>query len=109
MDQNSSKVRTSQNIPTKCLKVTSDICSPFLAAICNQEFFLIEKFKQKLKLHKKEDSTEVKNNRPVSVLPTVSHIFERLMQEQRSEYANHFFPPFLCDSRKGFSTQTALV
>ena len=60
-------------------------------------------------MRKKEDSTKVKNNRPVSVLPIVSHIFERLMQEQRSEYANHFFPPFLCDSRKGFSTQTALV
>ena len=37
---NSSKARTFKNIPTKCLKVTSDICSPFLATICNQQLVL---------------------------------------------------------------------
>ena len=36
---NSSKVRTFKSIPTKCLKVTSDICRPFLAAIWNQELY----------------------------------------------------------------------
>ena len=30
---NSSKVGNFKNIPTKCIKMTSDICSPFFAAI----------------------------------------------------------------------------
>ena len=95
--------------------MTSDICSPFLATIWNQELILNEKVLQKLKLanltavYKKEESTKVKNSRPVSVLPTVSKIFELLMQKQISKYINHFLPPFLCGWRKGFSTQTTLV
>ena len=51
----------------------------------------------------------MKNYRPVSALPTVSKIFEQLMQKQISEYINQFLSPFLCGYRKGFSTQTALV
>ena len=64
---NSLKVGTFENIPTKCLKVTSDICSPFLAVIWNQELILNKKLPQKLKLadltpvYKKEDSIKVKN------------------------------------------------
>ena len=57
-------------------------------------------------MYKKEKSTKVKNYRPVSVLPTVSKIFERLIQKQTSEYINQFLSPFY---RKLFSTQTALV
>ena len=41
---NSSKVGAFKNISTKCLKVTSDMCSPFLAAIWNQELTLNKKF-----------------------------------------------------------------
>ena len=51
----------------------------------------------------------MKNYRPVSALPTVSQIFEQLMQKQISEYINQFLSPFLCGYRKGFSTQTGLV
>ena len=60
-------------------------------------------------VYKKEDSTKVKNYRPVSVLHTVLTIFEQSMQKQISEYINQFLSPFLCIYRKGFSTQTALV
>ena len=35
-DLNSSKEETFKDIPTKLLKVTSDICSSFLEAIWNQ-------------------------------------------------------------------------
>ena len=43
------------------------------------------------------------------VLPTVSKIFERLMQKQISEYFNQFLSAFLCGCRKRFIIQTALV
>ena len=85
---NSSKVGTFKNIPIKCLKMTSDIYIPFLAAIWNKELILNKKFPQKLKIAditpvcEKDDSTKMKNYRPVSVLPALSKIFERLMQKQ---------------------------
>ena len=41
---NSYEAETFKNIPTKCLKVTSCICSVFLAAIWNQELILNKKF-----------------------------------------------------------------
>ena len=50
-----------------------------------------------------------KNYRPVSVLPTVTKIFERLMWKQLNEHINQFLSPFLCGYRTGFSTQTALL
>ena len=39
---------------------------------------------------KKKDKTFVENYRPVSVLPTVSKIFERIMQKQISDYVGKF-------------------
>ena len=45
----------------------------------------------------------------LSVLPTVTKIFERLMQSQLNEHINQFLSPFLCGYRTGFSTQTALL
>ena len=58
------KAATLKNVPTKCLKVTFDICSLFLAAIRNQELILNKKLPEKLKLadktpvYNKEDSTK---------------------------------------------------
>ena len=57
---------------------------------------------------KKDDSTFVKNYRPVSLLPIISKIFERIMLNQVTDYMNGYLSPHLCGYRKGFSTQTAL-
>ena len=60
-------------------------------------------------VYKKENPLLTKNYRPVSVLPTVTKIFERIMQNQLNEHINQFLSPFLCGYRTGFSTQTALL
>ena len=57
----------------------------------------------------KDDPTKAKNYRPVSVLPVVSKVFERIMYKQISEYINHVLSPYLCGYRQGFNTQQALV
>ena len=106
---------TFKNIPTCRLKDVSDICSPILANIWNEKLLLNKNFSENLKLadassvFKKEDKTFVENYRPVSVLPTVSKIFERIMQTQISDYIGKFLSPSLCGYRKGFSTQYALL
>ena len=58
---------------------------------------------------KKEDKNLARNYRPVSVSPTLSNVFEKIMQKQVINHANSFLPPYLCGYRKGFSTQYALL
>ena len=56
---------------------------------------------------KKEDQTKAKNYRRVFYQD--SQIFERLMHKQISFYTDQFLSPYMCDDRKGFSTQHALL
>ena len=59
-------------------------------------------------MFKKDDSTSVKNYRPVNELPVVSKVFERIMLNQINSYMDSFLSIHLCGYRKGFSIQTAL-
>ena len=52
---------------------------------------------------------KAKNYRPLSVLPGVSKLLERLMHKQITFYNDQFLPPYMCGYRKGFSTQHALL
>ena len=103
------------NIPTKIIKDNYDICSSFLANIWNKEMIHDSVFQDKLKLadvtpvYKKKDKTSVENYRPISVLPTFSKIFEKLIQKQITAYIENILSPYICGYRKGFSTQNALV
>ena len=58
---------------------------------------------------KKGDPTSVKNYRPVTVLPNVSEVFDRIMLKQILEQMNKYLSQNLCGYRKGFSMQTALT
>ena len=57
----------------------------------------------------KNDTLSVGNYRPVSVLPSVSKILERIMKKQLLSYINQFLSHSLCGYRKGYNTQTALL
>ena len=45
----------------------------------------------------------------MSILPSISKIFERNMYDQISSYINKYFSPYLCSFRKGYSTQHCLT
>ena len=72
-------------------------------------------FPDKLKLadvtpiFKNDDATNAKNYRPVSVLPGVSKIFERIMQKQIENYIENSLSPNLCGYRNGYNAQHALT
>ena len=112
---NPKKSGTFKNIPTKHLIQTSDICSKTLLKIWNNEIIGDKQFPDKLKLaditpvFKKEDTTQAKNYRPVSVLPTVSKIFERLMHNKMTTYIDKHLSTYLCGYRKGYNAQYALI
>ena len=58
---------------------------------------------------KKGDATCAENYRPVSVLPVVSKIYEKIMQRQIISYIDNYLSPFLCGFKKGYSPQNALL
>ena len=66
------------------------------------------KFADITPVHKKDETTNKENYRPVSVLPLISNIFERIIYDQLSEYLQKYLNSILCGFRKANSTQHAL-
>ena len=58
---------------------------------------------------KKEDPNNKANYRPISLLPIISKIFERVLFEQIEKFSEKILSPKLCGFRKGHSTQHALL
>ena len=111
---NPKKANTFNNIPPKILKENSDLCNNTILRIINDvihtaQFPDVLKLADSTPVFKKEDSNNVKNYRPVSVLPVMSNVFERIMEKQIAAYMEEFMSPYLCGFRKDFSTQHALI
>ena len=114
MSLDSSKV-TAGNINSKMLKLSSNICSPSLT-LCINSMINNAKFPDALKravvspIFKKGDPNIVKNYRPISLLPTASKLFEKILAAQLSAFfESHRFSKLLCGFRKGYSSQQALL
>ena len=112
---NTKKVGTFGNIPTKVLKKSSNVCNSTLKDTWNYEILGKQNFSKNLKLsditpvYKKKDPTLVENYRPVSVLPSVSKVFEKIIQKQFSSFIDEVLSPFLCSYRQCFKIQYALL
>ena len=106
---------TFENIPNQVLKTFSGICDNVLQKIWNSTIFGEQDFPQNMKwanitpVYKKKNPTLAENYRPVSVLPTFSKVFERIIQKQLSIHVERFHSPYLCGYTKGFSTYLALI
>lgn len=114
---NSLKTRKSpgyDNIPPKILKDTvgilkSPLCNLFNTALEEGIFPHDLKYANVSPLFKKDDRTNKENYRPISILPCISKIFERIMFQQISFYITSIVSPYLCGFRKGYNTQHALL
>lgn len=51
-------------------------------------------------VHKKEDPIDKTNHRPISILPLLSKIFEKVMYIQIYDYIENFLNQLLCGFRK---------
>ena len=58
--------------------------------------------------YKKDDKINKENYRPISILPSVSKIFERIMHNQTYTQTSKYLSPYLCGFRPGYSTQYCL-
>ena len=90
-------------VPIKILK-ESTFCFPELTN-CINESLTNNKFPDTLKL---SNITPVPNDkanyRPVSILPLVSKVFEKIMYDQLYEYIEYFLNQLQCGFRKAHST-----
>ena len=106
--------KTTTGIGIRMLKDHADIVAPFLMGIFN-ECIKDGKFPDELKLadispiFKAIDSTAKKNYRPISILNSVSKLFEKLIQNQLSPFFDENLSQHLCGYRKGYTTQYALL
>ena len=62
-----------------------------------------------LSILKKGDAFDKKNYKPISVLLSLSMIFERLIENRVKPYTNPFLSPLFCGCREGHSTQHAML
>ena len=53
--------------------------------------------------------TDKSNYRPISILPVVSKLYERVMQKQIADFIDKHLYVNMCGYRKGYSTQYALL
>ena len=109
------KAGTFSNISANHLKQVEEVIVEPLMQIWNKEIIEHMKFSSELKcadispIFKKVDRVLKENYRPVSILPVVSKIFERIMQKQIKIYVEKHLSPFLCGYRKEYNTQNALI
>ena len=110
----SSKASPLNKIPIKIFKQFANIYDDILTNLYNNA--VIECiFPENLKcgdltpIYKKDDPTNMKNYRPISILPVVSKLFEKLMSYQLNNYMEKYFSKYLCGFRKGHSPQHCLT
>ena len=104
----------SGTVPISIVKLLSKpfcnyICDSINSCIINSVFPEELKWADILPVFKKGDRTDCANYRPISILPTFSKVFERIIFNQINRFFQDKFSNFLCGFRKGFSTQTALI
>ena len=111
---NESKATPVESIPAKILKDNSDILCPkividFNTSIKTGIFPQNQKLADVTPIFKKDVKLSKENYRPVSVLPAISKISEKLMLYQISDYMKDKLSIYLCGFRKGMSAQNCLL
>ena len=100
--------------PSKVVRMVADIISLPIAQ-CINSAIKFSKFPQSLKLadispiFKKGDKFLKENYRPISILPSFSKIFEKVLFSQMTEYFDSILHPHICGFRSKHNTQHALL
>ena len=90
----------------KILAMTKGICSSYLRDIFNNSlqthsFPLELKLTDISQIHKKDETTKKENYRPISILPSICKLFEKIMHNQIENYMHKY--------SSDYSTQYSLI
>lgn len=111
---NSKKATGYDQIPPRMLKIAAvPICS-HITPMINTSFSVCNfpeplKFANVSPVFKKEDNLKKENFRPISILTTLSKIFESLVADQMSDYFINILSKFLSAYRRQYSTNNVLL
>ena len=111
---NTTKATPKDTIPVKIIKDNLHFFSYILYNNFNNSLNS-SLFPDRLKLadvspvFKNGNKNDKLNYRPVSILPTISKIYERLIFYQVNEYFDSKLSPYQCGFRKNYSTQYCLI
>ena len=111
---NESKASPLDSIPAKILKENFDILAPkilldFNSSIETGTFPNNPKLADITPIFKDSDKHNKSNYRPVSILPALSKISEKLMSYQINKYMEDKLSIYQCGFRKGMSSQNCLL
>ena len=99
----------------KALRIAVFECADALTKCFNSYIVGNSSFPDELKLadiiplHKKGSTSDKANYRPISLLPTVSKVFERLIAKQIRPFLDSRFSKYLCGFRKGHNPSYAIL
>ena len=106
--------KVSGPIPTNILKMSSIVVSPILTN-CVNYCIRTGNFPSSLKLAditpvpKQSNCHTASDYRPISILPLLSKVFEKVLANQLEDFFETRFSKFLCGFRKRHSCQHALI
>ena len=60
-------------------------------------------------VHKKDDTNDRNNYRPVSILPSLPKASKKCLYDQTYAYTDRILSKAQCDFRKGYSTQYSII
>ena len=102
------------DIPIKLIRSNKDLFSQFIYHNFNNSL-LSSYSPSKLKAadvlptHKKKHKSDIENYRTISILPTLSKIYERCMYDQMYKYFDQILSKYECGFRRGYNTQHCLL
>ena len=111
---NKKKACQEHDIPVKLIKSNKDFFSDFIYHSFNNSLFS-SNFSSNLKVadilptHKKKDKSDIENYRPISILPTLSKIYERCMDDQMYKYFDQILSKYQYRFLQGYNTQHCLL
>ena len=105
---NRKKASQTTDIPVKIIKENKDVVSfyvfhNFNNALSSCSFPTAWKYADVQPVFKKDDKTDKENYRPISILPNLSKVYERLMYDQMYPFFDQIFLKLQCSFRKGFT------
>ena len=111
---NTSKATGCDHIPAKLLKPVASTLSHHSSTIFNQcvdtcTFPMDAKLAEVVPLYKKADNLTMQNYRPISILPSLSKVLEKIIHQQLLPFLETILDPRMAAYRKGYSCQHVLL
>ena len=108
------KALQKSDISPTIVKENVDIISYFLYHNLNNSlscatFPTLIKYADVIPIHKEDHKTDKENYRPISILPILSKVYERLMDNQIYPYFDKLLSKFQYGFQKGFNAQHCLL